>query len=270
MLELADTHCHIQSIGQTAGERVTREIWAKVPDRTADKVIGDANKKGVNRLICVGCDPADSRLAVDFAQNHDNCWASIGIHPHEARHHLGSENLSKFAALATKPRVVAVGECGLDFYYDHSPKDEQRKVLEFKLNLAHEAGLPVIFHVREAFDDFWPILNNFKGLKGVLHSFTDTAANLSKALDHGLYIGVNGIATFAKGSDLLAAYKSIPLGHLLLETDAPFLTPRPHRGSINEPQRIADIAAFLADLRGEKLDELAAETTRNARKLFRI
>jgi TatD DNase family protein len=269
MLELVDTHCHIQSVGQSRGEPVTRELWAK-SGLEADTVISKAAEQGVTRLICVGCDVADSRLAVDFAGNHEQCWASVGIHPHEAKHHQTGEKLSELAALATKPKVVAIGECGLDFYYDHSPKADQVKALEFQLELAQGANLPLIFHVREAFDDFWPILDNFKDIQGVVHSFTDSAENLGRALDRGLYIGVNGIATFAKNPAQLEVYKSIPLGRLLLETDAPFLTPHPHRGSINEPQRIADIATFLARLRGETKEELAQATTHNARQLFGI
>jgi TatD DNase family protein len=267
MIELVDTHCHIQSIGQARGERITREIWAKHPELTIDKVLDNASVAGVNHLICVGCDLSDSQLVVDFVQQHDTCWASIGIHPHEAKQQSG-ESLAALAALATQPKVVAIGECGLDFYYKHSPKADQIKVLEFQLELAQTAGLPLIFHVREAFDDFWPVLDNFKDLRGVLHSYTDTKANLDKAVDRGFYIGVNGIATFAKDAKLIEVYKSVPLDHLLLETDAPFLTPAPHRGSINEPQHIAATAAFLAELRGEKLEELAAATTHNARQLF--
>lgn len=270
MSQLVDTHCHIQSIGRDIGESATRELWAKAPNLTADKVIGRAREQGVTRLICVGCDPADSQLAVEFVQKRDGCWASIGIHPHEAQHHLSGFALSNFAALALRPKVVAIGECGLDFHYHHSPKADQIKSLEFQLELARTADLPVIFHVREAFDDFWPIFKNFSGVRGVLHSYTDSAANLTKGLEHGLYIGVNGIATFTKDSAQREVYKSIPSDRLLLETDAPFLAPYPHRGKVNEPTRVAVVADFLAELRGEDREALAAATTANARKLFGI
>ena len=269
MLELVDTHCHIQSIGQSQGERTTREIWAKT-DLTADQVVNGAAEHGVSRMVCVGCDYADSLLAVDFVRNRPNCWASIGIHPHEAQYHLSPEAHDEFAALAGRPKVVAIGECGLDYYYEHSPKADQIKLLEFQLQLAREQNLPLIFHVREAFDDFWPIFNNFTGAKGVLHSFTDSAANLAKALDKGLYVGVNGIATFTKDAGQLEVYKSVPLESLLLETDAPFLTPTPFRGKINEPKQIGTIADFLADLRSETREQLSAQTTSNARLLFGI
>lgn len=270
MAELVDTHCHIQSIGQPVGERITRELWAKAPQLTGDGVVASAVKAGVTRLICVGCTAEDSRLAIDFVKDRKNCFASIGIHPHEARHHLSGEKLSQFAALATKPKIIAIGECGLDFYYEHSSKTDQIKVMKFQLALAVDSGLPVIFHVREAFDEFWPVLDDYKGVRGVVHSYTDSAANLAKSLERGLYVGVNGIATFTKDPAQLEVYKSIPLDRLLLETDAPFLSPKPHRGKINEPQRVADVAAFLAELRGEKLEELAAATTANAGKLFGI
>jgi TatD DNase family protein len=271
MMELVDTHCHIQSIGASRGERVTRQIWSKVEGLNADDVVKEAAGQGVTLMICVGCDLEDSRQAIAFAMAQDNCRASAGIHPHEAKLYAGKQaELDDFAKLAGKPKVVAIGECGLDYYYEHSPKAAQFKVLEYQMNLAAENGLPLIFHVREAFDDFWPVFDNFKGIKGVLHSYTDSSQNLSKAVDRGLCIGVNGIATFAKNTGQLEVYKSIPLDKLLLETDAPFLTPVPYRGTINVPKRLGAVADFLAELRGESRSELAKATTANARQLFGI
>lgn len=275
MPELVDTHCHIQSAGlgtaQGEGERVTQELWAKEAELTGDNIVAAAAEAGVTRLICVGCSATDSRLAADFVGNRDGCWASIGIHPHEAQHYAGHEDeLAAFAELAKLPKVVAVGECGFDFYYEHSPRAAQKAVLQFQIELALKSGLPIIFHVREAFDEFWPVFDGYQGVRGVLHSFTDSAENLAKALERGLYVGVNGIATFAKDPALLAVYKSIPPDRLLLETDSPFLSPKPHRGKINQPKRLADVADFLADLRYEQPEALAAATTDNARKLFGI
>jgi len=267
--ELVDTHCHIQSIGADGGERITREMWDK-SGLTADEVVKNAAKAGVTRLICVGCDLADSRLAIDFVGKHDNCWASIGIHPHEAATAIADDHIIDFTPLAPSPKVIAIGECGLDYYYEHSPKADQIKVLRFQLELASETGLPVIFHVREAFDDFWPIFDDYKDIKGVLHSFTDNAENLKKALNRGLYIGVNGIVTFAKDPKQLEVYRSIPIERLLIETDAPFLTPTPDRGKINEPKQVKRIGEFLAELRGENPKDLATMTTRNACHLFGI
>lgn len=271
--ELVDTHCHIQSAGLgSGGERITRELWTKAPELTGASMAAAAADAGVTRMICVGCDLDDSRLAVEFAGSQDNCWASVGIHPHEAKDYQAGRKVPAFAALAAEPKVVAIGECGLDYYYGHSPKADQVRVLQFQIELALETGLPLIFHVREAFDDFWPILDHYKdsGIRGVLHSFTDTSQNLSKAMEHGLMIGVNGIATFTKDRDQLDVYKSVPSDRLLLETDAPFLTPTPYRGNINEPKRLGAVADFLAGLREEDPRELAAATTRNARELFGI
>lgn len=140
--------------------------------------------------------------------------------------------------------------------------------MHFQLKLAHEHKLPVIFHVREAFDEFWPIYDQYSGIRGVLHSFTDNASNLTKAVERGLYIGINGIATFAKDEALREVYKAVPTDRLLLETDAPFLTPAPFRGKINEPQQIGTIAGFVAQLRETDISSLAATTTQNARQLF--
>lgn len=274
-MELVDTHCHIQSAGLATGtgEKSTRELWAKDPNISGDQLVAAATEAGVTRLLCVGCDLSDSQLAVDFVAERPRCWASIGIHPHEAKAALDNpQTLPDFAQLATAPKVVAIGECGLDYFYEHSPRDAQITVLRYQLQLAVDHQLPVVFHVREAFDDFWPIFDEFPAgsLRGVVHSFTDSHANLDKALDRGLCIGVNGIATFAKQPDQLARFQAIPLDRLLLETDAPFLTPVPFRGKINEPKQIKTIAQFLADLRGEPLEVVAQATTQNACALFQI
>lgn len=271
MQELVDTHCHIQSIGHKAGERTTRELWAKADSLTAAGVIEQAAQHGVTKLICVGCDLQDSQLAVDFVADKPGCYASIGLHPHEAQHYASQpDKLQAFVQLVDRPKVIAIGECGLDFYYTHSPKAAQIEVLRFQIELALEHELPIIFHVREAFDDFWPIFDDYKGIRGVLHSFTDSQANLDKAIERGLYIGVNGIATFTKQPEQQAMYAAIPLERLLLETDAPFLTPNPYRGSINEPKRVGVVADFVAGLRDEPRQVVATTTTANAQELFGI
>jgi TatD DNase family protein len=165
---------------------------------------------------------------------------------------------------------VAVGECGLDYFYTHSPKEVQVEMLKAQIELALAHDTPLIFHVREAFDDFWPVFDSYQGIRGVLHSFTDTEANLQRALDKGLYIGVNGIATFTKIDAQKAMYKQIPLEKLLLETDAPFLTPVPHRGKVNEPAFVKLVASHMADLHAISLEELSAATSKNATTLFNL
>lgn len=271
-MDLVDTHCHIQSIGSSSGERITREMWAKAEAKdglTGDLAVENARAAGVTRLLCVGCDYNDSKLAIKFTKNRANIWPTIGIHPHEAKDYAGNDKLKQeFAALTEESKVVAIGECGLDYYYKYSPKQDQNEVLAFQIKLAIKHNLPLVFHVRDAFGDFWPIYEQYGCPRGVLHSFTDNQTNLDKALGSGLYIGVNGIATFTKDPAQLEVYKNIPLERLLLETDAPFLTPKPYRGSINEPKRLSEVAEFLAELRGESLAELAKRTTSNALNLF--
>lgn len=282
--ELVDTHCHIQSAGLpaegNAGERVTRQKWASIADKTPEDIIATAISHGVTRMVCVGCDLSDSRLAVDFVADKPQCWASIGIHPHEARQYVGdTAALDEFVELAGNNKVVAVGECGLDYYYGHSSPQDQANILRFQIELALTHNLPMIFHVRgaaggepdkDAFRDFWPIFDSYSGIRGVLHSFTDSAANLDKAMERGLYIGVNGIATFTKSAEQLEVYKKIPLSRLLLETDAPFLTPSPFRGNICEPYHTSVVAEFTAKLRGYSLEELSSATTSNAKELFEL
>ena len=270
-MKMVDTHCHIQSAGLTVGERSTRELWSKGPELTVDVLVAEAKRAGVNKMICVGCDLGDSKLAIECVKTRENLYASIGLHPHEAQHYAHSpDKLAEFAQLAKANKVVAVGECGLDFYYSHSPKADQIKVLEFQLQLAIDHDLPVIFHVRDAFDDFWPIFKQFTGVRGVLHSFTDSQQNMEQAVGYGLYIGVNGIATFAKQPEQQQMYKNIPIQNLLLETDAPFLTPVPLRGTICKPKHILHTAEYLAALRSTTTAEIAKATTDNAQTLFNL
>ncbi|HVS58165.1 MAG TPA: TatD family hydrolase [Candidatus Saccharimonadales bacterium] len=265
---LVDTHCHIhEAVRKTTP---VYDKWHEKGDIDPDTLILTAKDAGVTKLVCVGTTLDDSELAIEFVQDRPECWASIGIHPHEAAEAMSrGRTLPKFAQLAIQPKVVAVGECGLDYFYNHSPRDVQLKVLQFQLELASAAGLPVIFHVREAFDDFWPLYEQYK-VPGVLHSFTDSRENMERAVEQGLYIGANGIATFTKNPKQLQMYRTIPLQNLLLETDAPFLTPTPYRGTINEPKHVRTTAEFLASLRGESVEGLATTTSQSAQKLFGI
>lgn len=270
-MQLIDSHCHIQSIGLARGEASTKALWAKAVETSPDVVVAEALKNGVTTMICVGCDLDDSQLAIEFAQNRVECRASIGIHPHEAeRYEEQTSLLDTFAGLVTRPGVVAVGETGLDYFYHHSSRKAQEALLRFQIELALKHDLPLIFHVREAFDYFWPIFESYSGIRGVLHSFTDTVANMDRAISHNLYIGVNGIATFSRNDAQSVMYRTIPQHRLLLETDAPFLTPIPFRGTINEPKYTLIVAQYLSELRQENLADLAKTTTKNAQELFRL
>ena len=265
-MQLIDTHCHIHEMVQRTTP--VHDKWHEKGIVDPDEVITTATQEGVTKLVCVGTTLADSELAVEFVKHRENCWASIGIHPHEANHHLDPQTTEAFATLATKEKVVGVGECGLDYFYAHSPKEEQVEILKFQIELALEHNLPLIFHVRDAFADFWPIFESYQGIRGVLHSFTDSRENMERAVEHGLFIGVNGIATFTKDPAQLEMYRAIPSANLLLETDAPFLTPAPYRGTINEPKYVRVTAEFLAGLRQENLEQLAKTSTENAERLF--
>jgi len=248
-MTLIDTHCHIHE--------------SDYPLPIAD-VLEHAKQAGIAKMICVGTSEQSSDDAILFAHTHDNIYAAVGVHPHDTK-----DGYAKIAELATKG-VVAIGEIGLDYYYTHSPRDIQIAALESQMQTALDNHLPIIFHVREAFDDFWPIFDNFQGITGELHSFTDTQANLDKAFERGLYVGVNGISTFTKDTAQQKMYATIPLERMLLETDAPFLTPAPYRGTINEPAFVSEIAKHHAAIRGVDLSIVAEATTANANALFNI
>ncbi len=267
-MKLVDTHCHIHD--SEGGEDHTRQLWEKL-GLNGEQLIARANQAEVEQMICVGTDLEDSRLAVQFAAAYDNCYASIGIHPHEAKRYVkDGTTFKQLLKLGRSAKVVAVGECGLDYFYSHSSPEDQATLLKLQLEAAIALKLPLIFHVRQAFSDFWPIFDAYPNIKGVLHSFTDSIATLEQALSRGLFIGVNGIATFAKSPDQLAMYKRIPLSRLLLETDSPYLTPTPYRGTVNEPKHVARVAEYLSALRSEPVTKLAAASTKNARLLFAI
>jgi TatD DNase family protein len=258
---LVDTHCHIHE-----SEFFTPEA--------AEAALEGAVTAGVPHIVCVGTSLKGSQEAINFSKKHrGNCRASVGIHPHEAVK-LGEKNipvqLERLKKLAELTEVVAIGECGLDFYYNDRKQslNLQRQLLRGQLTIAQSRQLPVSFHVREAFDDFWPVLDEFKDITGVLHSFTDRQGHLDEALRRGLFIGVNGIATFTSHSWQKELYKKIPLEKIVVETDAPFLTPVPKRGTINLPENVIYITKFLADLRGEDVTTITRQTTINARQLF--
>ena len=255
-MEFIDTHCHIH-----------------FPDYPLDseQVMQDAHENNVTQMICVGCTLADSQKGIEFAKRYENVYASIGLHPHEAEDYTNNpKKLQQFRNLLPSPHVVAIGEIGLDYYYEHSPKEAQKQLLQFQLDMAIEHKLPVIFHVREAFDDFWSIFDQYSDISGVIHSFSASTKELDQIIERGLYVGLNGIMTFTKDANQLAAAKAVPLDKLVLETDAPYLTPVPFRGKICEPKHVRVTAEFLSSIRSEDLASIAAATTRNARQLFQL
>ena len=265
-MQLVDTHCHIHDT----------EFFT---DIQAVSVLKAATDNGVSKVICIATSLKDSKQAIKFAKKHSKyCYASIGIHPHEASKLTAEQikvQLAELRDLATDPIVVAVGECGFDFCYNKRKDclDKQTQLLKGQLLIASDSNLPLSFHVRDAFDDFWPIFeeaNSKRPLTGVLHSFTDSQANVGRATAHNLLIGVNGIATFTKHVWQRELFRILPLKNIVIETDAPFLTPSPKRGTINEPRNVIYITKFLAELRGETEEGIAKATTANAKELFKI
>jgi TatD DNase family protein len=257
---LIDTHCHIHE--------------ADFPIDT-NKVIDHAHKADVEQIVCVGTNLEDSKLALEFATNHDGVFASIGIHPHYANKSL-DDFFDFVKTVEFNDKIIAIGEIGLDYHYPDSPSsDEQVKKLKQQIELALDHDLPIIFHVRDAYDDFWKVLDSIttdKPLRGVLHSFTDTIENMREGLRRGFYISINGISTFTHDKLQKQMFSEIPLDRLLLETDAPWLTPYPLRGKIkiNEPAYIREVAKYYSKIRRIPIEELANITTSNARTLFNL
>lgn len=251
MLELVDSHCHIH--------------WGDYALGSND-ALKNAQRSNVLNIVCIGTTADDSRQAIALAEANNGVWASVGLHPHDAK--KKAADLESLEDLLKSPKVIAIGECGLDYFYEYSPKADQKKALKIQIELALKHDLPIVFHVREAFDDLWPIFDEYKGVKGIFHSFSAGPKELDQILRRGLYVGLNGIITFSKNPDQIEAAKQVPLNKILIETDAPFLTPVPLRGEVNQPSNVVHIADFLSRLRGESLELLAAQTTNNFKQLF--
>ncbi|MBQ3261113.1 TatD family hydrolase [Candidatus Saccharibacteria bacterium] len=255
---LVDSHCHLHD----------REFFS---ESQAEDMLKNAKDCNVKQIICIGTNHSDSLEAKKFASTHPNVFWTYGIHPEETSKNDDFKPVfSNPEEVAVDSRLVAIGEVGLDYHYTGYDRAAQIKLLEQMLQLAISLNLPCSFHVRDALDDFFGIIDNFSSLKpSVLHSFTDSSANLKKAISRGLYIGFNGIATFAN----LSCYKVFTpdfLSYCVLETDAPFLTPEPKRGKINEPGNIKYIAAYLANQLGVSPTQVAKKTTQNVRNLFNL
>lgn len=257
---LIDSHCHLHD-----------QEW--FTPKQAEQELAAAHQAGVDRVICIGTDPADSLAAQAFAAQHPEAYWTYGIHPEFATR---PANLSAPAAanpqakltpsalsLLRDSHLLAIGEIGLDYHYSSDPaaRTAQIHLFETMLDLAVRHQLPVSLHLREAFADAWPILDNFSPLTGVVHCFTGSKRDLKNALDRGFYIGVGGLATYTTNP-------LPPLDRLLLETDAPFLTPAPFRGKINSPRYIKTIALYLAEQLGVAFSSLEEQTTQNVRNLF--
>ncbi|MBH0202624.1 MAG: TatD family hydrolase [Nitrospira sp.] len=239
-------------------------------DREA--VITRAREAGVDAFVSIGCDLATSQAAVALADQYPFVYASVGVHPHEVKH-IQINWYDEFRRLAKRDRVVAYGEIGLDYHYNHSSPKEQRDRLREQIQLARELALPVIIHTREAQEDTIAILREEKASEvgGVFHCFSGDAWLAKEALDLRFYLSFSGILTFQNATALREIAKKTPLDRLLIETDCPYLTPVPHRGTRNEPAYVSQVANQLAALHPEfSLEEIQKWTTENAKQLFKI
>ncbi len=255
-MRLIDSHCHLNYEG--------------LAERQAE-VLETARNRGVEGFLNISTRQREWNDVIGVAERNADVWATVGVHPHEADAHpdLGAKALTE---AASHSRVIAIGECGLDYYYDKSDRQAQRERFHAHIEAARQTGLPLVVHTREAEADTAEMLEaavREGGVAGVLHCFTGSAELARKGLDLGFYVSLSGIVTFKNAADLQKTAKWLPADQMLVETDSPFLAPVPHRGQKCEPAFVADTAAFVAELRGVEPEELGETTTANFFKLFK-
>jgi len=255
---LIDSHAHIQS-KEYAGE-------------TAD-VIARAREAGVEKIIAVGGagDMSSNTEAVALADSFPNIYATVGMHPHDAKD-VGADELHAARELTSHPKVIAVGETGLDYYYNHSPHEVQRRVFTQFIHMARETGLPIVVHERDAAQEAAELLRSegVRQLHGVIHCFTGNYQAACDYLDLGFYLSFTGILTFKNAEPLRDVVRKVPLERMLVETDSPFLTPVPHRGKRNEPAYVRLVAETVASVKNISVEHVARVTTENVQNLFKI
>jgi TatD DNase family protein len=237
--------------------------------RDVDGVLARAREAGVDEMVVVGIDLPTSRSAIALAREHRGLHATAGFHPHGAAS-VGDEELCELGDLLRDEAVVALGEIGLDYYRDRSPRDDQRRVFRAQLALALERDLPVVIHMRNAYDEGLDVLEEHAGVRGVMHCFGGDAGHARRSVALGLHVSFAGPITFPKAEGTRQAAAAVPLERTLVETDCPFLAPQPIRGQTNEPAAVRWVAEAQAKLRGLQLEEVAAVTRDNARRLFGV
>ncbi|HUL17031.1 MAG TPA: TatD family hydrolase [Terriglobales bacterium] len=256
-MELIDSHAHID-FPQFAEDR--------------EAMLERARAAGVQTLLAVGTGPGPEKLdaAILYAEAHDWIYTSVGIHPHEAKG-VTPQHLAELERLAKHPKVVAWGEIGLDYFYDHSPRDVQARVFSDQMKLARAAKLPIIIHCRDAWPDCLDQIERewkSSGLGGILHCFTGTLEEAKRGLEMGFLISFAGNSTFPKAQNIRDVMKEVPLEKILIETDSPYLAPQAHRGKRNEPAYVAEVAKTLASVRNLSPEEAASRTAENFRRFF--
>ncbi len=260
MSSWTDAHCHLQD--RYLGER---EIPVSAP-----QALERALAAGVNRVVVIGTDATSSAeaLAITDLTADVELYATVGLHPHDAL-----QDIEEIVALARQghPRLVGIGECGLDYFYEHSPRAAQRAAFVVQLRLARELDLALVIHCRDAFDDLFDVFD-VEGVpaRTMIHCFTGTPEEATECLARGTDISISGVVTFKNAESLREAARLVPLDRLHVETDSPFLAPVPHRGQPNEPALVSVVGEFLAELRGEDVEQVRRETSKNSARLFKI
>jgi TatD DNase family protein len=258
-MDLIDSHCHID-----------------FPqfDEDREAMLSRAQAAGVNTILAIGVGPGPEKLdaAIPYAEQHDWIYTTVGIHPHEAKD-VTPAHLETLAKLAQHPKVIAWGEIGLDYYYDHSPRDVQQRAFREQMELAQAAKLPLIIHCRDAWSDCLDMLDKCwkpTGLGGILHCFASTIGDARRGLDMGFMVSFTGNLTYPKAQNIRDVAKDLPPENILIETDSPYLAPQPMRGKRNEPAYVAEVAKALANVRNLGTEETAAVTSANFRRFFHL
>ena len=253
---MIDSHCHLED------ERFTGEV---------EQTLARMREAGVDRCILAGSDEETSRRIVRLTEQYEYVYGVVGVHPHEAKF-FTTATLDLLETWLVSSRIVGVGEIGLDYYYDHSPRDTQRETLAAQIDFAYRKGVPAVFHVRDAHGEFTDMLRARKDSlpQGVMHCYTGSLESAKVYLNLGLYISFSGSVTFKNARNLQEAARYVPMDRLLIETDSPYLAPVPMRGKRNEPAYVRYVAEKVADLRGLDVNELADQAARNTQRLFKL
>lgn len=249
---LIDTHCH---------------LYDSKYDQDRAEVVSRAAGAGVQNIVCIACDLKTSLASQEVAAAFPSVFFAAGIHPHDSNA-AEANYIAELRNIAADPKCVAIGECGLDFYYNHSEPEVQKRIFAEQIDLAAQLNKTLVVHARDAWDECLQLLAKATGLTVIIHCFSGPASFAQSCLERGYYLSFSGIVTFKKGAELLDIAAKMPLEQLLIETDAPYLTPEPFRGKRNEPELVALVAQKIALARGIPVEELANQTTKNAQKCF--
>lgn len=233
-----------------------------------EEIIANLYDDGIKYVLNPGADRESSERAYKLAKKYDNIYGAVGTHPHDAKD-FTEDDLKRYEELSKDEKILAIGETGLDFYYDNSPRDIQEKVFREQLDLCIRTNLPVIIHTRDAIEETYNVLKDYEGkVKGIIHCYSDNWENAQRFLDLGYLIGLGGVVTFKKSEATREVAKNIPIERLVLETDAPYLSPEPFRGRRNEPKYTKVVAEKIAEVRNEDVDYIIEQTFSNAMEIF--